>query len=256
MGLGFDLNHLLLFPVKDDEARKHFFVGCLVYLTGFFIPILPWLVTSGYSAIIIRQVLNGEKPHMVPWENWEDLLKAGARLVGIGLVYSLPLVLLMLILFLVLFAFPFVSSSLQEANNRGSGVASVLYVLITSGAFTLLFPLSLAIGLFVPAAAVHVVAKDDFMAGFKVREWWPVFKQNWGGFVVSMAVLYALTMVLSFAMQFMMITIILICVLPLFVPVYLTYYSLLQFAMFARAYQDGEEKLSTGLVEAPMVSSS
>lgn len=243
MLFGFDLNHLLLFPIKDSEARKYFLVGCLLYMASFFIPILPWLVTSGYSATIIRQVLNGEKPRMVPWDNWEELLKDGARLVGIGLVYSLPLLLLMLILLLVVFVFPFFSVSLQDANNQGLGIAWVLYILITSGAFMLFFPLSLAFGLIVPAAEVHAIAKDHFMAGFRVTEWWPIFKQNWGGFVLAMAILYALTMVMSFAMQFMMITIILICVLPLFMPVYLMYYSVIQFALFARAYKDGEEKL-------------
>lgn len=254
MLFGFDLNHLLLFPIKDNEARKYFLVGCLLYLAGFFIPILPWLVTYGYSALIVRQVLNGEQPHMVPWDNWEILLKDGARLLGIGLVYSLPLLLLMLIFFLVLFAFPFFSISLQDGNSQGPGVASILFILVTTGSFILVFPLSLAIGLIVPVAEVHAVAKDDFMAGLNVREWWPIFKQNWGGFVVAMAILYGVSMVMTFAMQFLMITIILICVLPLFMAIYLMYYIVIQFALFASAYKEGEEKMKLEVAKVPLVS--
>ena len=62
-----------------------------------------------------------------------------------------------------------------------------------------------------------------------------------------MAILYGLTMVMSFAMQFPMITVVLICVLPLFMAVFLMYYLVMQFALFARAYQDGRAKLTLEL---------
>src|SRR5262245_17443241 len=121
MLFGYNLNDLVVFPLEDSEARKRFLVGCLIYLAGFFIPILPWLITSGYNAIIIRQVLNGEKPHLVPWDNWEELLKDGARLFGIGLVYSIPLLILLINLFLMFFAFPLFAISIQDSNNQGLG---------------------------------------------------------------------------------------------------------------------------------------
>lgn len=64
MLFGFDLNHLLIFPFEGPEARKHFLIGCLLCLGSFVIPVLPWLVVLGYCAILIRQILNGEKPHL------------------------------------------------------------------------------------------------------------------------------------------------------------------------------------------------
>jgi uncharacterized protein DUF4013 len=69
-----------------------------------------------------------------------------------------------------------------------------------------MMPLSLAIGLIVPAAEIHMIAKDDFSAGFQVKEWRPIFKRNWGGFVVALAILYALWMALSIIMQLMFIS--------------------------------------------------
>ena len=248
MLLGFNLSDLFMFPMEDGEARKHFLIGCLIYLAGFFIPILPWLVTAGYSAIIIRQVLNGQKPHLVPWDNWEILLKDGARLFGIGLVYSLPLLILMILFFAIFFAFPFFSLSLHDGNNQGLGMLSILFILFTMGAFILIFPLSLAIGLVVPVAEVHAIAKDDFMAGFRVKEWWPIFKENWVGFVVVLAIMYALIMVMSFVMQILLMTFILICVLPIFMAAISMYYSVIQFAMFAQAYKDGQNKLNSDTV--------
>ena len=244
MLFGFNLNDLVVFPLEDSEARKHFFVGCLIYLAGFFIPILPWLITSGYSVIIIRQVLNGEKPHLVPWDNWEVLFKDGARLFGIGLVYSIPFLILIFTLFMMFFAFPFFAISIRDSHDQGLGIVSIFYVLLSIGITILIFPLSLAMGLVIPVAEVHTIAKDDFTAGFRVKEWWPIFKKNWGGFVVAFAIGYALFIVMTFAMQILFFTVILICVFPIFIAAISMYYGVVQFAMFAQAYKDGKDKLS------------
>jgi len=179
MLLGSSLNHLFVFPLQDSEARKQFLIGCLIYLAGFFIPILPWLIVTGYSAILIRQVLNGEKPHLVPWDNWEALLKDGARLFGIRLIYVSPLLLLILPVFLMFLAFPFFSILFQHSDHQSMGMVSLLFVLGITGISLLLVPLSLAIGLIVPAAEIHVIARDEFAAGFQVKQWWPIFKKNW-----------------------------------------------------------------------------
>jgi hypothetical protein len=244
MLFGFNLNHLFLFPVQDQEARKHFLIGCLIYLAGFLIPILPWIVVTGYVAILIRQVLNGEKPHLVPWENWEELFKDGARLVGIRLVYVSPLLVLFGLLFLVSFAFPFLPMLTQNSNSQGMNTAMLLLMLGSMGVFFLMMPISLAIGLIVPAAEIHVVEKKSFMAGFQVKEWWLIFKKNWGGFLVAFAILYVVSMAMSIVMQIMFFTIVLACLFPIFLPVVSMYAALVQYVAFAQAYKAGREKLS------------
>src|SRR5574339_251003 len=175
MLFGFDLHELFLFPIRDQEARKHFLIGCLVILAGFFIPIVPWLLVTGYNAILIRQVLQGEKPHMVPWQSCEALLKDGLRLYGILLIYSSPLLILLVPFFLMFFALPFLAVLLENGESSGGGWISFFSVLASSGAFLLVMPLSLVLGLIVPAAELHVVASDDFMAGFQGKEWWAIF---------------------------------------------------------------------------------
>jgi hypothetical protein len=50
----FDLNHLLTFPIKDDQARKQFLIGTLVYLAGFIVPnhsfiFCDWLYHADYA---------------------------------------------------------------------------------------------------------------------------------------------------------------------------------------------------------------
>jgi len=244
MLFGFDLSELFVFPFRDSESRKHFLVGCFIFLAGFVIPILPWLIASGYNAILMRQVLNGEKPHLVPWENWEALLKDGAKLFGIRLVYSSPLILLLVPILLLSFAFPFFSLFAQNGDSQNVGTAYFTFILLITGISLLIMPLSLAIGLILPAAEVHVIAKDDFMAGFQVREWWPIFKKNWSGFVVALAILYGLMMVTSFAMQILFMTLILICLLPILLPAISMYSMIIQYVTFTQAYKDGRDRLS------------
>lgn len=248
MLFGFNLNDLFMFPFQDREARKHFLIGCLLCLASFVIPILPWLVVSGYGAILIRQVLSGEKPHLVPWGNWESLLKDGARLFGIRLIYASPLLLLLIPIFLLSFAFPIFPMFFQNGDGQTMGAAYLIWMLSITVFFVLIMPLSLAVGLVVPAAEVHVIARDDFAAGLQFREWWPIFKKNWGGFVVALAILYALTMLMSFAMQIMFMTIVLMCLFPLVLPVISMYYTIIQYVAFTQAYKVGKDGLSA---EAP-----
>jgi hypothetical protein len=248
MLFGFDLNQLFVFPFQDSEARKHFLIGCLIYLAGFFIPILPWIVVVGYCAILMRQVLNGEKPHLVPWGNWETLLKDGAKLFGIRLIYGSPLLILMIPFFLMFLAFPFFPILAQNSNSQDIGMATFILMLINMGAFLIIMPLSLVIGLIAPAAELHVVAKDDFAAGFQVKEWWPIFKKNWGGFVVALAIMYGIVMVMSIVMQVMFFTIVLACLFPLFLPVVSMYSAVVQYVAFAQAYKDGRDKLDIAVV--------
>jgi uncharacterized protein DUF4013 len=250
MLLGFNLNHLFVFPFQDNEARKQFLIGCLIYLAGFFIPILPWLIVTGYNAILVRQILRGEAPHLVPWDNWEALLKDGARLFGIRLVYSIPLLILILPLVLIFFVVPFFPILVQHGGSRSIGIVSFSIVLISTGISLLIMPLSLVIGLMVPAAEVHVIARDDFMAGLQIRDWWPIFKKNWGGFVVALAIVYGLMMIMSFGIQMMFITLVLLCLLPIFIPAVSMYYSVIQYVAFAQAYKDGNDRLGMEAVAA------
>ena len=174
MLFGFNLNDLFIFPIRDQEARKHFLVGCLLYLAGFIIPIVPWLIVAGYNAILIRQVLNGEQPQLVKWKDWEALLKDGARVAGVRLIFMSPLLILfggMMILFLV---FPLSASLFENGDSQVFGTLYVILMMIFTASMVLVMPLSLAIGLLAPAAEIHMLAKDDFSAGFQFREWWPI----------------------------------------------------------------------------------
>ncbi len=92
MFFGYDLKEIVTFPFKDADSRKYLLIGGLISIAAFFIPILPYFILYGYAVIIVRQVLNGESPHMVPWEDWGGMLKDGAKLFGVRLIFALPII--------------------------------------------------------------------------------------------------------------------------------------------------------------------
>jgi hypothetical protein len=236
----FNLSQLFSFPVKDDESRKNFLIAALVYLAAFIIPILPIIVIMGYTARIMRQAINGESPHMPAWDDWESMFKDGLYLMGVRLVYALPVFILLIPLFLGTFFIPMFA----EASHGSSDQFLLAFPLFFALFFLILFPFSLALGIILPAAESHVVANGDFAAGFRIREWWPIFRANWAGFVIA----YLIAMVASFALtliiQFAMITIILICILPFIMPAITAYLTLIMYTAFAQAYKDGKDHLS------------
>ena len=64
------------------------------------------------------------------------------------------------------------------------------------------------------------------------------------GFVVALAILYALMMVMSFAMQIMFMTIVLMCLFSVVWPAIWMYYTIIQYVAFTQAYKVGKDGLS------------
>jgi hypothetical protein len=112
-------------------------------------------------------------------------------------------------------------------------------------------PVSLVIGVLLPIAEVHVVEKGEFAAGFRFREWWAIFKANWSGFLLALAISYAASFALTLIVQFAMLTLVLICLLPFITPAIALYLSLVMYTAFAQAYKVGRDKLA---VQALVVS--
>lgn len=236
----FNIEQVLFFPVRGSESRKNFLIGILIYFAGFIIPILPMILVTGYIARIMRQVFNGEEPHMPAWDDWESMLRDGAYIYGVRIIYMLPLFILFAPLFIGGMFLPF----LMDSSNDPNGFIIFLPFLLFGMMMLIIFPLSLALGIIVPAAEAHTISKTEFAAGFRVREWWPIFRANLGGFIIAYLIALIASIGLSLVVQVAMMTIILICILPLILPAITLYSTLVMYAAFAQAYSDGKSKIS------------
>lgn len=241
MFFGFDLKEILMFPIKDEEARKYLLIGCLVALTSFFIPILPYLVMFGYGMRIAKQVLNNESPRMIAWDDLGGFVKDGLKMFGIRMIFSLPMLIILFPLFLTMIIFPiFISTS----NNSDVGIFIPIFILLIFGGIGLLMLISFPLNIIISAAEMHVIEKDDFAAGFRFREWWPIFRANLGGFVAAFGILLMTSFALNFVAQFIYITIVLACLLIVIIPSIVMYSTLIMYVTNAQAYRDGKTKLA------------
>jgi hypothetical protein len=236
----FNIEQILTFPFKETEDRKNFLIGTLVYFVGFIIPIVPLIFIMGYIARIMRQVFNGEAPRLPAWDNWESMFKDGLYLIGVRIVYTLPLIVILLPLFFGMMFLPLWLNSNPSSNNS----LVFLPFLFFGIAMLFIFPLSLALGIIVPTAELHTIAHNDSAAGFRIREWWPIFRANWGGFAIAFLVSMVASFVLTFIVQIAMVTIVLICVLPFILPAITFYITLVMYTAFAQAYKDGKDQLA------------
>ena len=142
MFFGIDINQIFLFPVKDAEARKYFLIGCVVSLAAFIIPVIPYLVLFGYAARIVKQIFNNESPHMIAWDDWGEMFKDGARMLGVRMIYSLPILILVIPLMLAGIGMPIV---MENVNGAEVDTVIIIFSVIMFGT-VLLIPISPAIG--------------------------------------------------------------------------------------------------------------
>lgn len=247
MFFGIDIKEIFNFPFKDAEARKHFLIGTLVSISAFIIPILPYFLLTGYAVQIARQVLRGESPRMVAWEDWGGIFKDGVKVFGVRIIYSLPIIILVLPLMITSFILPWVMSN---SGNPESDPFFLIFMGVFALTMCLIIPVSIISAVFIPAAEMNVIDKDEFSAGFRIREWWSVFRANLSGFIAAFAIYYFASMALAILIQVLMATLIFACLLPILLPAITIYITLIMYTSIAQAYRDGKAKLAQSEVVA------
>lgn len=241
MFFGIDLNQIFSFPFKDAESRRYFFIGCLVSLLAFIVPILPYFVLYGYAIRIVKQIMNNESPHMIPWDDWGGMFKDGAKMFGVRIIYSIPILILTIPLFISMIGMSIFMSSMDSSSLD---IFFPIFMLVLFGTVCIMIPISLPLAVIIPAAEMHVVEKDEFAAAFRFREWWPILRANIGGFIAAFAIFYLSTMAMTFAIQIIGATVILACLMPFLLPAITMYSALIMYTTIAQAYKLGKEKLA------------
>jgi len=243
-----NIQEILLFPVRGAEARKQFLFTSLVVLAGFVIPILPFLLLMGYTAKIMRQIVEGHKnPSMPEWEgsDWSAMLMDGLRLYGAQLVLTIPLFILMGCAFVSIFGGSITMAIASEERINELMPAGILIMMLGIGFMMIFSLLSLPYSIIISPVGPHVVAKQSFEAAFQFKEWWAVFRKAIGQFILGYAIVMALSFALFFVLQIAMMTIVLICIVPFLMVPYTAYISLLTNTIYAQAYRIGREALET-----------
>jgi hypothetical protein len=241
-----NIQETLLFPVRDAEARNQFLIACAVMLAGFIIPLLPIFLLMGYTAKIMRQVIEENKtPSMPAWQasDWSEMFTEGLRLWGAQMILTLPLLLLLGCGFVFVIGGSIGFATLTDTQADAIAPISVtLYILgfLMIGIFSIL---SLPYGVIVSAALPHVAIKRSFQAAFEFKEWFAIFRKALGQFILGYAVIMVASFVFIMIMKVAMITLVLICILPLLMIPYAAYQMLIMNTVYAQAYAIGRKGL-------------
>lgn len=235
------LKTVFSFPFREEGWQGKLAVAAALLLFGF-IPFIPYIFIAGYTALIIQKVVETDELSLPDWGDLSRIFRHGVRLFGVGFVYSLPV----LMLFGVGYASMFLPIFTMEMGflPEDAGFVSVLggYALgfILMGIAGVLF---FAMAIFLPAATTHSVIEEDFGAAFRFKEWWPIFRANWEGFLISFLLLFGGGMIAYYASQILVFTIILCCLYPVVISALGAYLMIVGSVLFARAYREGRNEV-------------
>ncbi|HAV78178.1 MAG TPA: hypothetical protein DCX53_12590, partial [Anaerolineae bacterium] len=207
-----NLQDILLFPVRDAGSRKQFLLACLVALAGFIVPILPMLLLAGYSAKIMRQVIEERKsPSMPEWQgsDWSEMLMDGLRLYGAQLVLAIPLFIIMGFAFMFTFGGSMGLAISASENADALLPIWVLFFIIGIGLIMVLSILSIPYGVIISPVGPHVVTNRSFAAAFQFKDWWNILRKGLGHFILGYVIVMAVMFLFTFVLQFALVTIVL-----------------------------------------------
>jgi hypothetical protein len=255
-----NLKELLAFPFQDDDWKNKFLIGSLIVIAGFAIPVIPFFFLYGYMMQIMHHIIVEKgKPFLPKWDDWGKLFVDGAKLVGVVLIYMLPIMVLMTIGFFIMFFLPMLGIPVAiiggEENPEAAGAMMGILSIVSMVAFFVVFGIgmiiSLAIGVVMPTVMGHVAATGDFGAAFRLKEWWAIFKANVAGFLLAYLIVFAVSMVLNSILGFLYCTIILCCIVPFLTAPVTLYTVIISGALFGEAYREGAEKVGLKFIDTP-----
>ena len=239
------------FPFQDPKWASKCLLGIFLCILTFPTFFGPTIIMYGYTARIMRRILKGDgKLHLPEWDDWGGLLEDGARFGGLSLVLNSPLILASLVFVGLTFLGMFGAISLVETGQDVDFMPPFILFQMAMICGIMIFSIgSIALGMITPAGVAHAVHQDSFSAGLRFREWWPIWKTNWQGFVLSFVMVMFVSYVVITVGQLLMFTFILACLFPLVMGVMTFYLPLLVNTLFAKAYKAGRQNLDILLPE-------
>ena len=237
------LRMLFQAPLRGREARNRFLVGSLVFLSSFFVPILPLVFIGGYRLRLMRQAIAGDDLRLPEWDDWGELLKDGLYSMLVNLVYLLPGSLVFfggMGLYMVFsFVLPFAMASLEDSPAM---MAVPFLFLVAMGILFLSMTMgtvfSMLGGVPLPVAKAHFVARDKLAAAFEIRAVWALLWANALGYLIAWVVVIGLFGLIYLGFWIAYTSIVLCCLVPILMAPLGFYLSLLSAGLFGHAYRE------------------
>ena len=185
-----DFGRCFTFVTEDPEWVTKILLGGLFTLLSAVLVGIPFIM--GYWARTLKNVAAGQPRPLPAWDDLGGIFSDGLRLVGGYLVYTLGLMLVMALVGGVVMIPLFALGSTDGAD----GIMAIFGGLGILLFYAVIFIVSLAAIVYLPAALVRSVMRDSFAEGFA---WQPIvafIQANLGNYALSL-VIYLLASFLS-----------------------------------------------------------
>ena len=243
----------VFFPFKGEKWGIKMLIGSALGLAGYMIPIIPSIPLLGYFGQMMKRIINeDEDPKLPEWTDWGNLFTDGLKLFGVSALYSLPALLMVIAGYALMFV-PYFSMMMSVTTTSYYSAPDLDPALFAGSMFGMFggmalimvgFLLMLVTAVFLPPALGNMIAKNDFGAAFRIKEWWPVFKANLGGYILALALLFGLYWLLLMIVYVLYFTVVFCFLLPFAMAGIMYLLSAMSFSLYAVAYRDGVQKLA------------
>jgi hypothetical protein len=169
----FDFGRSFSFVFEDPEWVQKILLGGVFVLAS--VVIVGIFFVYGYIARLVRNVIDGVQYPLPAWEDLGDYFIEGLRLAAVAACYAIPIIAVFMVVFIPSFIAGVTDS---ETLSNAAG-------LFTGCAWCVMFPLSLAMGIWLPAALLMTVVDKRFGAGFEFARIWNFLKGNAGNYALA-----------------------------------------------------------------------
>ncbi len=175
-----DFGKAVSFTFDDPDWIKKVAIGGVVT----FVPILNF-AAYGYSIEVTRRVIDGNPQPLPEWDDFGGKFIKGLIYFVIGLVYSLPIVLIACLAVGGMAATGnLASSSSKSAGDAAGGVFGLVMTCVSC--IAILYGVFVALVL--PAAVGHYAAKGEIGAAFRFADMLSLVQKNLGAYLMVFAI--------------------------------------------------------------------
>ncbi len=160
------------FITEDEDWFKKVGIAAILVLTG-----IGSIGTMGWVVEITKRVANGDPEPLPDWENIGDYFIYGIKLIGVLLVWSLPIILLTVCSTLILIP---VSDGFASFDD-----ASIFMVIMTMCISIVVILYSLIIGLLSAPLFGLIGEGSSFSELIKPNKAFALLKSNIGGYLIA-----------------------------------------------------------------------
>jgi hypothetical protein len=232
-------------PFRGAEWPLKLLIGILLIFAGYIIPIIPWILISGYGIRVMRLAIEGQAPELPVWDDWGQMAWDGLRATGISLIFFLPGLIILFggigLYSLNLFTLPFLAAGLESGEMPG--VLFGLTYFLSIG----IFFVSMGLGNFLvilasiplPAVIAHFAATNKFSSIINIGTWIQVLWRNKLGYFIVWVIglgVFGIIYLLIFFGYFLIFP---LCFLPILMPLAIFIILVIMQALFGETYREG-----------------